>query len=64
MCWTLLFGLVLASPASESPLLVELELPLGLVVVVLLELLPPHAVTAIAQAIVTATVSVSRNGRI
>jgi hypothetical protein len=56
-------GLVFASPASESVLL-ELELPLAAVVAELLELLPPHAVTAIAQAIVTATVSVSRNGRI
>jgi hypothetical protein len=58
---------VFASPASESPLLDELELLLLLLpAAVLLELLPldPHAATAITRAIAAARVSVSRNGRI
>jgi hypothetical protein len=61
-------GLVLASPASESPplLLLELVPPLLLPLAELLELLPldPHAATAITKAIAAARVSVSRNGRI
>jgi hypothetical protein len=58
-------GLVLASPLSERPPLLELELLLLGLLAELLELLPdPHAVTAIAQAIATARVSVSRKRRI
>jgi hypothetical protein len=64
-------GLVLASPASESPLLLllllllELLPPLLLPLLALLELpLDPQAATAITKAIAAARVSVSRNGRI
>jgi hypothetical protein len=59
--------LVLASPASESPLLLVLVLVPELLppAAELLELLlDPHAATTTAKAIATMRVSVSRNGRI
>jgi hypothetical protein len=67
MCWALASGLVLASPESDSPLELELEVlvvpELALLLVVLLELLEPHAAIASAQAAVATEMSVSRNGR-
>ena len=59
-------GFVLASPASDRPLLLLellLELP-PLLAELLLELLPPQAATAIAQASANARPSVNRKRRI
>jgi hypothetical protein len=68
MCCAVGSGLVLASPASDSPLEFVLEVLVVLVVpepalFVLLELLEPHAAIASAQAAVASEMSVSRNGR-